>query len=211
MEVDSDLMRSFSTMNTQDKEVLVAQFLKVLDSQLDAKEGEFYLDMADWNLQEAVSAYMDVHHPCNNPLAMRFVQDITIGEGESVPPNTLFTKTWRVCNTGMEQWPIGCTLRFTSGDRLSQDTQVTVGAVPPRGEVDISVEMQSPPTAGMFQGQWRMCNPFGHYFGDPIWVILCVDKGGVLGVTQQLNSNNFDFHNKSAEAQSNPFDMGMES
>ena len=46
-------------------------------------------------------------------------------------------------------------------------------------------------------------------FSDPIWVILCVDKGGVLGVTQQLNSNHFDFHNKSNEAQSNPFDMGM--
>ena len=30
--------------------------------------------MANWNLQEAVSAWMDVHHPRNNPLAMRFVQ-----------------------------------------------------------------------------------------------------------------------------------------
>lgn len=31
---------------------------------------------------------------------MSFVKDITIGEGESVTPNTKFTKTWRIQNTG---------------------------------------------------------------------------------------------------------------
>jgi len=31
---------------------------------------------------------------------MSFVKDITIGEGESVTPNTKFTKTWRLQNSG---------------------------------------------------------------------------------------------------------------
>lgn len=31
---------------------------------------------------------------------MSFVRDVTIGEGESVPPDTPFTKTWRIQNTG---------------------------------------------------------------------------------------------------------------
>lgn len=31
---------------------------------------------------------------------MSFVEDVTIGEGESVPPDTQFTKTWRIQNTG---------------------------------------------------------------------------------------------------------------
>ena len=52
--------------------------IQVLGSQPNAAEGEFYLDMANWNLQEAVSAWMDVHHPRNNPLAMRFVQVLNI-------------------------------------------------------------------------------------------------------------------------------------
>ena len=52
----------------------VTNNLQVLGSQPNATEGEFYLDMANWNLQEAVSAWMDVHHPRNNPLAMRFIQ-----------------------------------------------------------------------------------------------------------------------------------------
>ena len=50
-------------------------------------------------------------------------------------------------------------------DYVCNNFQVLVGAVPPRGEVDVSVEMQSPPTAGMFQGQWRMSNPVGNFFG----------------------------------------------
>ena len=31
---------------------------------------------------------------------MAFVGDVTIGEGESVPPNTTFVKTWRLQNNG---------------------------------------------------------------------------------------------------------------
>lgn len=33
---------------------------------------------------------------------MSFVEDVTIGEGESVPPDTPFTKTWRIQNTGIK-------------------------------------------------------------------------------------------------------------
>ena len=43
---------------------------------------------------------------------MVFVKDITIGEGESIPPNTTFVKTWRVQNPGPDRWPPGCILRW---------------------------------------------------------------------------------------------------
>jgi hypothetical protein len=33
------------------------------------------------------------------------VCDVTIGEGESVPPGTTFQKTWRLRNSGQEVWP----------------------------------------------------------------------------------------------------------
>ena len=32
---------------------------------------------------------------------MSFVQDVTIGEGESVPPKTKFIKTWKIRNPGL--------------------------------------------------------------------------------------------------------------
>ena len=31
---------------------------------------------------------------------MRFLADVTVGEGEAIPPNTRFVKTWRVENSG---------------------------------------------------------------------------------------------------------------
>ena len=43
--------------------------------------------------------------------SMAFVRDVTIGEGESVPPLTDFTKTWTVMNTGNEPWPEGINKR----------------------------------------------------------------------------------------------------
>ena len=39
--------------------------------------------------------------------SMTFVRDVTIGEGESVPPSTDFTKTWTVLNSGTDPWPEG--------------------------------------------------------------------------------------------------------
>ena len=46
-------------------------------------------------LQEALNAWFEYGCAVVLPQA-RFVQDITIGEGESVPPNNKFTKTWRL-------------------------------------------------------------------------------------------------------------------
>ena len=34
--------------------------------------------------------------------SMSFMRDVTIGEGESVPPMTTFTKTWTIQNSGAE-------------------------------------------------------------------------------------------------------------
>lgn len=54
------------------------------------------------NLQAAIGAYYDFESPNVNTPSMSFVEDVTIGEGESVPPDTPFTKTWRIQNTGVQ-------------------------------------------------------------------------------------------------------------
>ncbi|KAJ7390927.1 hypothetical protein OS493_020947 [Desmophyllum pertusum] len=45
------------------------------------------------NLQAAVGAYYDFNSTQDKLPSMVFVRDVTIGEGESVPPNTTFVKT----------------------------------------------------------------------------------------------------------------------
>lgn len=57
------------------------------------------------NLQAAIGAYYDFESPNFSAPCMSFVKDVTIGEGESVPPDTPFTKTWRIQNTGKPAGP----------------------------------------------------------------------------------------------------------
>ena len=53
------------------------------------------------NLPAAVNSYYDYEQSSfSNLPSMSFVKDVTIGEGEAIPPNTNFVKTWRVKNTG---------------------------------------------------------------------------------------------------------------
>jgi hypothetical protein len=41
------------------------------------------------------------------------MDDITIGEGEEISPNTEFVKTWRIRNSGWTDWPEGTVLVCT--------------------------------------------------------------------------------------------------
>ncbi|XP_070555383.1 protein ILRUN-like [Ptychodera flava] len=197
MEVDSDLdqelVQQFSSMGTTDKEVLISEFQKLLGNQLNPAGCAFFLDMNNWNLQAAICSYYDFESPKDKVPSMSLVQDITIGEGESVPPNTRFIKTWRIRNSGDEKWPCGVCLRFTQGYLLGADESIPVEDLEPGHMTDVSVAMVSPPSCGIFQGQWRMMTRTGQYFGEIIWVILEVKEGGMLGLTQQLSNLGSDF------------------
>ncbi|XP_048878247.1 protein ILRUN-like isoform X2 [Brienomyrus brachyistius] len=142
LDLDPELMQKFSCMGTTDKDVLISEFQRLLGFQLNPAGCAFFLDMTNWNLQAAVGAYYDFESPNINAPSMSFVEDVTIGEGESVPPDTQFTKTWRIQNT------------------------------------------------------------------DVIWVILSVEVGGLLGVTQQLSCFETEFNtqpHRTVEGDFNPF------
>lgn len=210
-ELEGTLLRQFSSLGTTDKEVLVHEFQKLIGpNQLSSEGCGFFLDMNNWNLQAAVCAYYDFDQPNLTNIrlpVMSFVRDVTIGEGEAVPPNTKFIKTWRIKNIGDESWPPGCNLRYCCGDNLSNTDRAIVNTLDPGQEADVSIEMASPATTGVYQSQWRMSTPTGLYFGEVIWVIITVDEGGLLGVTQQLSSfGKTDFvHNNIPQNIPNPF------
>lgn len=189
MEVDEDveagLLRQFNCMGTTDKEVLMKELQGLVGSHLNEHSARFYLEMTDWNLQAAVCAYFDLQSANKLP-QMTFVKDITIGEGESVPPSTRFVKTWRIQNPGSEGWPTGCRLLYAGGELLNAPTMVAVQAIPAGETSDVSIEMLSPAETGIYSSKWRMCTATGNYFGDTIWVIVQVDAGGTLALMQQM-------------------------
>ncbi|XP_028309038.1 uncharacterized protein C6orf106 homolog [Gouania willdenowi] len=208
LDLDQDLMQKFSCMGTTDKDILISEFQRLLGFQLNPAGCAFFLDMTNWNLQAAIGAYYDFESPNISAPCMSFVKDVTIGEGESVPPNTPFTKTWRIQNTGAEAWPPGVCLKYVGGDQFGHINMVMVHSLEPQDMVDVSVQMHSPVSPGMYQGQWRMCTATGLYYGDVIWVILSVEVGGLLGVTQQLSSFQAEFNtqpHRNLEGDYNPF------
>ncbi|KAM9344310.1 protein ILRUN-like [Pholidichthys leucotaenia] len=208
LDLDQELMQKFSCMGTTDKDILISEFQRLLGFQLNPAGCAFFLDMTNWNLQAAIGAYYDFESPNISAPCMSFVRDVTIGEGESVPPDTQFTKTWRIQNTGTESWPPGVCLKYVGGDQFGHINMVMVRSLDPQEMADVSVQMQSPSSPGMYQGQWRMCTATGLYYGDVIWVILSVEVGGLLGVTQQLSSFQPEFNtqpHRSVEGDYNPF------
>jgi len=203
MEDDSSsvLTNAFGSLITNDKEHLVDQLVNILRTKdVDPITARFYLDMTNWNVQNAVGAFYDngcqlIHTSAHN---FQFLRDITIGEGESIQPNTPFTKTWLVCNPGPQPWPNNCYLKFVSGDHLSANTSsVRVPPLLPGQQHEISVDMRSPDQSSNFAGQWRMFHG-GYFFGEPIWVVLEVSTSGILGMLQKMEGcgNGWSNNNK---------------
>ncbi|OQR67909.1 hypothetical protein BIW11_02114 [Tropilaelaps mercedesae] len=119
---------------------------------------------------------------------MKLVEDRTVGNGEAVTPNTPFVKTWRVRNSGLQAWPTGSVFKYVGGDVLQGDLMVELdGPVAPNQEIDISIRLLSPAEPGTYFSQWRLHDNMGP-FGDPIWVAVKVQEGGVLALTQQMDA-----------------------
>ena len=99
MEVD-DVVSQLGCLQTQDREELVNQMLRLVGASINYNTAMFYLDMNQWNVQAAVCSYFDLETVNSSLPGMVFLKDVTIGEGDSIPPNTTFVKTWRVQNPG---------------------------------------------------------------------------------------------------------------
>lgn len=249
------ILNRFRTMNTNDKDYLINEFKRLSNTQLSTEGCSFYLDLAEWNLNTALWAYyeyenreaaansVNLQNPTHNTTSMQqlaniytnyanelpemqFLCDVTIGEGESVHPNTHFIKTWRLKNSGTQKWPANCQLKYVNGYNFSQCVEagstssissltsdssstilnsatneqpillglndapvsIEVRELEPQEICDISISLKAPRQCGIYQCQYRMFTSLNQPFGDPIWLLLNVEEGGVLSITQQLNS-----------------------
>lgn len=67
--------------------------------------------------------------------------------------------------TGTETWPPGVCLKYVGGDQFGHVNIVMVRSLDPQEISEVSVQMRSPVTPGMYQGQWRMCTATGLFYG----------------------------------------------
>jgi hypothetical protein len=106
--------------------------------------------------------------------AMSFVKDVTIPDNTAMNPGQKFTKTWRVRNSGTCAWESGFKFAFASGDAMSGATVVLSKAVASGEEIELSVELTTPNKSGSLQGNWRMAQADGTFFGEQVYVLIKV-------------------------------------
>ncbi|KAL1241116.1 Protein ILRUN [Trichinella spiralis] len=191
MDIDSDvdgkLAQELRCLGTSDHDALVQHFIEIVgsDCNLEPETYRNLLDMNNWNLQAALGSFYDyrMRDQISIP-SMTFIRDETVGEGESIPPNTSFVKVWRVANSGSKPWPPGCMLRLVHSEFYIENRIMEVKALQPGEEADISVTMVSPSAAGVYQSRWKMATNSGYPFGETIWCIILVEESGLLALSR---------------------------
>ena len=100
---------------------------------------------------------------CNSAV---FVQDVTIPDGSKLAPGEVFTKTWRLKNSGTCTWNTAYTLVFSSGNVMSGASPTKLAAnVKPGETVDISIALTAPSQSGSYRGYWLLRSDAGFMFG----------------------------------------------
>ncbi len=89
-----------------------------------------------------------------------FLSDITLPDGSVVSPGQSLVKTWRVRNSGTSTWD-GYKLIFLQGDQMGGSSPVNIPTTAASQEVNISVSLQAPSTAGAKAGYWQIVNRDG--------------------------------------------------
>ncbi|MFN2158829.1 MAG: NBR1-Ig-like domain-containing protein [Anaerolineales bacterium] len=140
--------------------------------------------------------------PTNTPLALvptaseddraEFLADVSVPDKSEFMPGEMFTKTWKIKNSGNRAWTTGYSVVFIDGDLMGGPASFQIPRrVPPGDEVEVSVELAAPYSSGSYRGNWKLKNAAGEVFGvsengeKPFWVDIVVSSSG----TPQFDQN----------------------
>lgn len=98
-----------------------------------------------------------------------FVKDVTIPDGSTILPNSTFTKTWELKNTGSCAWNSAYTVVFAGkGTAMSGAAATSVvreGEVKPGETARVSVTLRAPGEIGEYEGHWMLRSGDNQTFG----------------------------------------------
>jgi len=103
-----------------------------------------------------------------------YVNDVTVPDGTVMAPGQVFTKTWLLKNTGTCPWTATYKVGFGFGSPMSGVPTAIGKNVAPGEQVQVSVVLTAPNTAGEVSGVWRLMNDKGQFFGTNVTVVIKV-------------------------------------
>ncbi|MEJ2759914.1 MAG: NBR1-Ig-like domain-containing protein, partial [Anaerolineales bacterium] len=104
--------------------------------------------------------------PC---LSFRFVAHVTYALGATVPPSSVFYKSWQVQNTGTCTWNGEYALVYDGGFQLGGASPLPLGSgvsVAPGQFVTLTIQLWSNPQPGTYSGTWLLQDADGNTFGS---------------------------------------------
>ena len=108
---------------------------------------------------------------CDNAV---YLSDVTIPDGTVLTPGESFTKSWNLQNTGTCTWTTSYSIAYYSGNSMAGATTALSDSVSPNGNIDVSIELAAPATAGTYTGYWRLQNASSISFGEAVYVQIVV-------------------------------------
>lgn len=100
--------------------------------------------------------------PCNQA---KLIAHLTIPNGTILPPNTVFTKVWRIKNTGDCTWDDDYAFVPIGGNAMGGSPTLLPQRVRPGQTVDIGVNLVAPALNGAYRGEWAL-RVGSELFGD---------------------------------------------
>ncbi len=107
----------------------------------------------------------------------------TIPDNTTVTAGQTLTKTWRLKNVGTTTWSTAYSLVFYSGNQMSGPNSVNLPkTVVPGDEVDVTVSLTAPSSAGTYVGNWVLRNADGINF-YPVYIKIVVTDAPTATLT----------------------------
>jgi hypothetical protein len=131
-------------------------------------------------------------------LQAKFVKDVTVPDNTEFAPGKVFTKTWRLQNSGSCAWnpAFGVVVDGKNTLNAPGSSPVSGKTINPGDTVDISVDLTAPGTVGTYRTNFKLRSDTGEIFGignrnNPFWAQINVVVA--TGLT-------FDFNNRASQA-----------
>lgn len=137
---------------------------------------QFNFTPADTATEPPLATQAPISNPvssCNNS---QYESDVTIPDGTTIAPGASFVKTWAMGNTGTCTWDTSYQLIFVSGTQMSGSSTNLPSSVAPSQQVQVSVNLIAPTTAGSYTGYWRLADDQGNAFGESVTVVITVSS-----------------------------------
>ncbi len=92
--------------------------------------------------------------------------DETVPDGTEIQPNTLFTKTWTLRNTGTCTWSTSYAAVFIGGNLMGDPETVPLPQeVKPGETLTLTVQFTAPEAPGTYRSEWQLQDAQGQRFG----------------------------------------------